>query len=127
MTSREACQHRIARISAELYHAALRLEGSLSPEMSAQLEASTMSIGSNWLESHGRAGTPKGGSQFLRFARGSAYEAAFQFLCAGEDDLAELAHEVCALLDAELDEAERLTDKRSLLFTRKPSKEEPEA
>lgn len=102
MTSREACLHRIALISRELHASVMRLEGSLTEGVFSQLDRSTLSIGSNWCEAMGRT-TRAQAKQFLGFARGSAYEAAFQFWCIGETELADLAHVVALAIDVEMD------------------------
>lgn len=102
MTSREAVAHEIARISRELHRAVQRLRLDLSEEVYEQLDQSTFSIGSNFSEYAGRL--PKGGAlQFLKYAHGSAYEAAFQFSCIGFPELEELAHIASELLDKEIE------------------------
>ena len=100
MTSREASRHRVAIISAELYRAVVKMQAAITPAAFDQLDRSTLSIGSNLVEAFGRSPeASKDRSRFLRYARASAYEAAFQLDAIGEHVLADWSHEVSDLLD----------------------------
>lgn len=100
MNSAEARSNEICNLSRVLYRALMDHDPTEFPgDWHSQLGKSTLSIGSNWVEGIGRRGTPKAPLAFWRHARGSAYEAAFQFATVGLRDLAQTADTVCDLID----------------------------
>ena len=100
VTSRAARDNQICNLSKFLYRSLFDLDSAKFPgDWLHQLGKSTISIGSNWVEGLGKRGTPKACLSNWRHARGSAYEASFQFQAVGMHGLAHLADDVSDLID----------------------------
>jgi len=103
MTSKEAREHEICRLSKELYLSIIDLPYSAMPDgWFAQVTDAILSMGSNWAEGIGRRGTPKAPAAFYRHARGSGYEASWQLWAADLTGPLELCDKICDLMDGEL-------------------------
>jgi hypothetical protein len=83
MNSREARNHDVCRLSTALFRDLIGKDIQMPGDWLMQVGKSVLSIGSNWVEAQGKRGTPKATAAAWRHARGSAYEAAYQFEAAG--------------------------------------------
>jgi hypothetical protein len=101
LNSRDARNNDICRLSRVLFERLVGLDPLKFPgDWLFQLGKATLSIGSNWVEGIGKRGTPKAAAGFWRHARGSAYEAAFQFETVGMNYEAQVADNICDLIDS---------------------------
>jgi hypothetical protein len=100
MNSKEARDHEVFELSSSLFRALIGKDLAFPVDWLFQVGKSVLSIGYNWVEAHGKRGTPKAKAAAWRHARGSAYEAAFQYHAAGMDAERDICDKISDLIDA---------------------------
>lgn len=106
MIALEAFMHPVAQATKEVYIEFLRLDPTKHTEFwRDQVSRAVLSIGANWCEAWGRR-PQEYVSQFLRFARGSAYEAVWFFEVDNEIALSNKCKAIANALDKVIPDTE---------------------